>query len=131
MTPDTERMVLEALRECADDLEAEIKGRVGSVALSYPTLKRKFDRDMEPVTKARAALSAADREAQSGGTLHFKGDTVAQMWFQAGQMAAAATIERLTRELAEARDAIYFAADAGFEWPADPMPRKDPTDGHS
>jgi hypothetical protein len=99
MSPDTERMLIDALETCHAWVSrwATHIGRCegGEKCICGRTLV---------MHESSAALSAADREAKSGGELHFKGDTVAQMWFQAGQMAAAATIERLTRELAEARE---------------------------
>lgn len=48
--------LVRALRECVDDLEAEIKARNSGDTLDYPTMKARFDRDMEPVTRARAVL---------------------------------------------------------------------------
>jgi len=49
----------DALKECADDLEAELKARYPIAHLAYPSQKLKYDRDMEPVLKARAALQKA------------------------------------------------------------------------
>jgi hypothetical protein len=46
----------EALKECADDLEAEIAHRFCDDADRYPSAKRRRDEDMAPVLKARAAL---------------------------------------------------------------------------
>jgi chromosome segregation ATPase len=46
----------EALKECADDLEAEIKHRHGDWVPKYPRERLKRDQDMAPVIKARAAL---------------------------------------------------------------------------
>jgi hypothetical protein len=45
-----------ALKECADDLEAEIKHRHGDWVPKYPRERLKRDQDMAPVIKARAAL---------------------------------------------------------------------------
>jgi hypothetical protein len=44
------------LSECADDLEAEIKDRYAGTQGIYPDERRRFDRDMEPVHRARAAI---------------------------------------------------------------------------
>jgi uncharacterized protein YdcH (DUF465 family) len=44
------------LKECADDLEDEITDRFRGSQNIYPDEMRRFDRDMEPVKKARAAL---------------------------------------------------------------------------
>lgn len=51
--------VTNALKECADDLAAEIKSRNSNDMLGYPTVRQKYDRDMIPVVKARAALRNA------------------------------------------------------------------------
>jgi len=45
-----------ALRECADDLETEIKARYPAQVQIYPSEKRRFDRDMEMVRRARELL---------------------------------------------------------------------------
>lgn len=54
--------LVEALAECADDLEAEIAARYAG-ADAYPSEARRRDRDMEPVIAARAALAAYRRQA--------------------------------------------------------------------
>lgn len=46
------------LAECADDLEAGV-GEKYDGSLGIPSLKLKYERDMEPVIRARAALNAA------------------------------------------------------------------------
>jgi hypothetical protein len=46
----------EALKECADDLEAEITHRYGEMVPKYPRERLKRDKDMAPVLKARALL---------------------------------------------------------------------------
>lgn len=48
----------ELLTECADDLEAELLDRYGHGKAEdiHPAMRPKFDRDMEPVRKARAIL---------------------------------------------------------------------------
>jgi hypothetical protein len=46
-----------ALKECADDLEAEIMHRYGDTTHKYQREKQKRDQDMEPVIKARNLLS--------------------------------------------------------------------------
>jgi hypothetical protein len=56
--PDLVRALVEALTECADDLEAEIAARYNGVR-HYPTMAADEKRDMEPVVKARAALRRA------------------------------------------------------------------------
>jgi hypothetical protein len=45
-----------ALKECADDLEAEIMHRYGDTAHKYPGERQKRDQDMAPVIKARDLL---------------------------------------------------------------------------
>lgn len=52
-----------ALTECADDLEASVKAEYQGT-LDYPSQRRKFERDMEPVRKARALLGADQPAAQ-------------------------------------------------------------------
>ena len=63
---DAERQALvgelgEALAECADDLEAEVRDRwfMGGTEV-HPALEHKFERDMAPVNKAR--VPALDQE---------------------------------------------------------------------
>lgn len=43
------------LKECADDLEAELNARYDKT-LDYPSQRLKYDRDMTPVREARSAL---------------------------------------------------------------------------
>ena len=44
-----------ALKECADDLEASVNAEYRGT-LDYPSQKRKYDRDMGPVLRARSLL---------------------------------------------------------------------------
>lgn len=44
------------LKECANDLAAEIEHRYDRMK-DHPAMMPKYERDMEPVTRARAALS--------------------------------------------------------------------------
>lgn len=44
-----------ALKECADDLEAELVDQYGERL--RPVQQRRLDRDMAPVVRARAALA--------------------------------------------------------------------------
>jgi len=46
-----------ALRECADDLEAGIKADYPGDSLTYPTMERRYNQDMETVNTARRLLS--------------------------------------------------------------------------
>ena len=46
----------ECLRECADDLEAELDARYRPHDNIHPAMERRYDRDMEPVLRARALL---------------------------------------------------------------------------
>lgn len=48
--------IISTLRECADDLENEIKHTYDGL-LDYPHNQVKFERDMEVVTHARAAIA--------------------------------------------------------------------------
>ena len=45
-----------ALKECADDLEAELEAKFASIG-QHPAILRKHERDMEPVKTARAVLA--------------------------------------------------------------------------
>lgn len=45
----------DALKECADDLEASVNAEYRDT-LNYPSQKRKYDRDMGPVLRARSLL---------------------------------------------------------------------------
>lgn len=46
-----------ALRDCADDLEAEINAKYQAANRAYPSEERRFQRDMETVRQARAELA--------------------------------------------------------------------------
>lgn len=48
-----------ALVSCADDLEAELNGLFPESMRAYPSMQARFDRDMETVRSARAALRNA------------------------------------------------------------------------
>lgn len=52
----------EALAECADELEAEVRGRwfMGGTEV-HPALEHKFKRDMVPVLAARATLAKLEK----------------------------------------------------------------------
>jgi len=54
----------EALEEVASDLEVEVNARYSGAeeAAKYPTTKRRYERDMAPVERARALLEEADDE---------------------------------------------------------------------
>jgi hypothetical protein len=49
------------LKECADELAAWVEGHY-QLMLNYPSEKRRFERDMEPVRRARAFLSLPTTE---------------------------------------------------------------------
>lgn len=55
-TADVDALV-RALRECADDLETEVNARYPAETRAYPSMEVKYQRDMEPVLRARAALT--------------------------------------------------------------------------
>ena len=44
------------LAECADDLESWVEGNYAKTK-DYPSEKRRYDRDIQPVLNARAALA--------------------------------------------------------------------------
>lgn len=48
----------EALQECADSLADDLKAQYAG-KLAYPSERRRYERDMAPVNKARAALAKA------------------------------------------------------------------------
>jgi hypothetical protein len=48
--------LLDCLRECADDLAAELDAR-HSHRVRYPSIMRDWQRDMTPVVRARALLA--------------------------------------------------------------------------
>jgi hypothetical protein len=48
--------LLGVLEECADDLEVAIAEKYGNTASKYPDMKRRQDRDMAVVKKAREIL---------------------------------------------------------------------------
>ena len=52
--------MLEALKECADDLQSEIDERYPPFILEYPGFVQKRNNDMEIVIKARAAIAKAE-----------------------------------------------------------------------
>lgn len=54
--------VVRAGRECADDLEAELRNRYagGMRDIIIPAIRADFERDMEPVERLRAALAALE-----------------------------------------------------------------------
>ena len=52
------RELRDALKLCADDLEAEVNHHYGETK-THPALAGKYEQDMEPVLQARAALSRA------------------------------------------------------------------------
>lgn len=52
--------VVEALRECADDLEAHVNAAYFD-RNQYPDYQRKWKRDMDIVVRARAALAEIQR----------------------------------------------------------------------
>jgi len=51
-----------AARACADDLEAEIAARYPD--RRWPSMQRRYERDMEPVMQLRAALAALETPPQ-------------------------------------------------------------------
>lgn len=53
------------LTELADDLQSEIDARYGGMQDQYPGQMRRYQRDIEPVTRARALV--AEWRAENGG----------------------------------------------------------------
>ena len=61
------RVLEEALMDCAEDLEAELNARYGGPDDIHEALKRRYERDMEPVRRARTVLRAlASRPGTEG-----------------------------------------------------------------
>jgi ADP-dependent phosphofructokinase/glucokinase len=57
----TEREALrEALKDCADSLEAHVEHEYKSIK-DYPSMKRKYEQDMEDVYRARALLKGESK----------------------------------------------------------------------
>lgn len=56
--------LLAALKECADDLEAWVRERHGYGDDIHPAMQRRYERDMEPVRTARAAIAKAEGGAE-------------------------------------------------------------------
>jgi hypothetical protein len=52
---DREALLREALKECSDDLAELVKSQYPTPI--HPSQQRRYDRDMEPVVRARALLS--------------------------------------------------------------------------
>ena len=65
LTPFEVRLV-NALIECSNDLEAEIKARYGDAVATYPSELRRCLRDLEPVVRAQALIAEVSREDESG-----------------------------------------------------------------
>lgn len=51
------RKIVSVLRECSEDLEAELRNRYPAEAMKYPGEQRRFERDMGPVEAARGCLA--------------------------------------------------------------------------
>src|SRR5512139_2501190 len=58
---------IEALKECADDLESMINGFYANT-LDYPSQKRKMERDLVTVSRAREVIAALTAAAEVGRT---------------------------------------------------------------
>ena len=55
------RALAKCLRECSDDLEAEVLARYGGQNPPTETERKRMLRDLHPVAEARAALAAWER----------------------------------------------------------------------
>ena len=49
--------MVDVLRECSDDLQALIDAEYAGMQDKYPTMQRKYQRDIEPVTRARNLIA--------------------------------------------------------------------------
>ncbi len=65
MTADLIARLEAVLTEVSDDLAGELDGRYAGM-LDHPAMKRRYDRDMEPVIKARSLLRALSKEGEHG-----------------------------------------------------------------
>jgi hypothetical protein len=54
--------LVEALGECADELEMLIEHQYGNTQDAYPSQLRRYERDIAPVRKARAAIAKTKGE---------------------------------------------------------------------
>jgi len=54
--------VVDLVLELANELEGELHARYDMESLKYPVMKRRFDRDMEPVHRARRFIREHDLE---------------------------------------------------------------------
>lgn len=76
-TPQEQIAALEiALKDCADDLEAEIEARYGSTK-EHPAIRRKYERDIAPVRSARLLLRRNDPPPRS---VEINKDRTANEW---------------------------------------------------
>jgi hypothetical protein len=53
--------LLEVLKACADDLEALVEDHYKATK-GYPSERRRYERDIAPVVKARAIIARAEKE---------------------------------------------------------------------
>jgi hypothetical protein len=58
--------LLAVLQECADDLAELIESEYGNTQDVYPSQRRRYERDIAPVLKARAAIAKATGDQAKG-----------------------------------------------------------------
>ena len=58
----SEALLREALKECSDDLAEMVDSFYRRDGRIHPAEQRRYDRDMEPVVRARALLAAASKD---------------------------------------------------------------------
>jgi hypothetical protein len=56
-TPDLVNRLCEVLAECSDDLQSMVDAEYAGMQDKYPTMQRRYQRDIEPVTKARNLIA--------------------------------------------------------------------------
>jgi hypothetical protein len=71
-----------ALEECMEDLSALVE-RVYVGSKHYPSEQRRYERDMEPVQRAREALAALSRLEQAGGVDGLGPEKQREIWRRA------------------------------------------------
>ena len=69
---DEEARLAAALQELADELQAEIGHRYGGSQYQYASEMRRYERDMEPVTRARNLLAEWEDRKR-----HWRGEAAA------------------------------------------------------
>lgn len=54
--------LVDALEKCANDLQCELDARYGDTPNKYPSIMKDYQRDIEPISEARAILAKVRHE---------------------------------------------------------------------